>query len=138
MEPSHDSLTWLLVEGLLPLFGAGVLYVLWGVALYIAANPQPKLTAFGFAWKEALDPLGWLYGGGILAVQSLVKTWTNGALITKIFFGLEVLACLVLLFAAMTQRGQNANWKPPTSLTASAAALMVAILAEGFLVYHGV
>lgn len=123
------------VEGLLPLCGAGALYLFWGLARFIAANPK---TGFTFAWKEALDPFGWLYGGAILAVQLLVKILSQQGLPAVAFFlGFEGFACMILLIAAMNERGQKATWKPPAAVTGVAAFLVIAILIQGYVVYNG-
>lgn len=133
-QGGNHAVRWLMIEGLLPLFGAGVLYLIWGTARYVMATRG----SFAFAWKEALDPYGWLYGGGILAAQSLTKSYSkDGWSIVSIFLGLEGLACVILLLAAMTERGQKADWKPPAFATKVAAFLVIVILVEGFLVYHG-
>ncbi len=136
MEHSGDrALRWLLIEGLLPLAGAGVLYLIWGWARYINAKNKSR---FIFAWKEALDPFGWLYGGGILCVQLVIKALAKGGFpFTLAFLAVEGFVCTILLIAAMNERGQDPTWKPPKSLTAIAGALLIAILAQGFLVYHG-
>lgn len=135
MTGAH-SMRWLMIEGLLPLIGAGLLYALWGVARYISTKEKSK---FSFVWMEALDPFGWLYGGGIIAVQSLVKNvGISGWSPISVFLLIEAIVCTFLLIAAMNERGQDATWKPTTSLTAIAAILVAAILYEGFLVYHSV
>jgi hypothetical protein len=134
MEQSgNHEIRWLLIEGLLPLFGAGVLYLIWGTARYVMA----ARGSFNFAWKEALDPYGWLYGGGIIAFQSMTKSLSDqGWSIVSIFLLIEGAACVILLLAAMTQRGEDADWKPTTFATKVAGFLVIAILVEGFLVYH--
>jgi hypothetical protein len=141
---ADDAVRWLMIEGLLPLCGAGVLYIIWGLAKYANANPR---SGFTFAWKEALDPFGWLYGGGILAVQLLVKSLSRqwppaapkflGIPGATIALGVEGVACIILLIAAMDNRGRNAAWKPPATVTAIAVFLMIAILTEGYWVYNG-
>src|SRR4051812_19309499 len=66
---------WLLLEVALPLFGASLLYVGWGAAFRVAHS---KTTPFTFAWKEALDPFGWLYGVAVTAAQSARKLFVSG------------------------------------------------------------
>jgi hypothetical protein len=143
-QNAQNAVRWLMIEGLMPLCGAGVLYLTWGLARFVAANPK---AGFTFVWKEALDPFGWLYGGGILAVQSLVRSLSRQGLPASATFlglpvvatalGIEGFACMMLLIAAMNERGQNAAWKPPATVTAVAAFLVVAILIEGYVVYSG-
>lgn len=69
------QIAWLLLEGLLPLFGAGAIYLVWGVCTYAAATAGSE---FNYRWKEAADPLGWLYGSIIIDEISLVPP--NGEL----------------------------------------------------------
>jgi hypothetical protein len=64
------QVNWLLLEGLLPLAGAGVIYLLWGAFRYVAATDKAQFT---YHWREAADPLGWLYGAIIIAAQSALK-----------------------------------------------------------------
>jgi hypothetical protein len=95
-------------------------------------------SQFTFAWKESIDPFGWLYGGGILSVQLAIKALAKGGFpVVLMFLALEGFTCTILLIAAMNERGEDPAWKPPKSLTGTAAGLVVTILAEGFLVYHG-
>jgi hypothetical protein len=50
---------WLLFEGIIPLFGAGFLYLAWGGVRRITAM---SWSTSSYAWKETIDPMGWLYG----------------------------------------------------------------------------
>lgn len=63
----NEPIRWLLIEGVAALFGAGGLYLLVGLCFKIAGSAAP------FAWREAFDPLGWLYGGLVIGVQSAVR-----------------------------------------------------------------
>ena len=120
---------WLFIEGLAPLLGAGVLYVLWGIFRYLATDNK---QSFSYEWWQAADPLGWLYGAVIIAVQSAMKCTAakNNVLLWMCVFG--GLACLLLLMAAMTDRGTKQAWKPPSSLQITAVLLVAAILYAGF------
>jgi hypothetical protein len=121
---------WLVMEGLLPLLGAGALYVSLGVALYVAAT---KGVPFTFSWKEWIDPLGWLYGGAILAVQAGMTSLDSHSPFHVTFFCFAAGAMsLLFLLAAMTNRGQQAAWQPPFSLKLIAAFLVVVILYAGY------
>jgi hypothetical protein len=121
---------WLVIEGLVPLLGAGALYLSLGVAFYVASQ---KNLPFNFSWKEWIDPLGWLYGAAILAVQAGTSSLQLGRpfLLTLFCFGAGVVS-LLFLFAAMTSRGQQPTWEPPFSLKVTAALLVVAVLAAGY------
>lgn len=120
-------LRWLIVEGLLPLFGAGFLYCLWGCARYLTT---PRTQQFQFAWHEAIDSLGWLSGILIIAVQAAIKSWAavEGEIIS---FGCiaGAVVCFLVLLSAMNERGQSSTWKPPLSTKIFSFFLVVAILA---------
>lgn len=121
---------WLMLEALLPMFGASLLFLLWGLAR-LAAAVDPR--QFSFHWAAAIDPMGWLYGGAILAIQAGSKSlglpdpawlnWTSfsGALLSLLF-----------LVAAMTERGQRSDWKPNIFFTALSLTLVTAIVAVSF------
>ena len=128
------AVRWIFLEGLLPLAGAGVLYLIWGWARYMNAQDKSKFT---FAWGEAKDPLGWLYGGGILSVQLIIKS-VSGKLPLALPFllGADAALCTILLLSAMTERGQNPSWKPTKSVTTAAVILVATVLVVGAIVYH--
>jgi hypothetical protein len=128
-EPAN----WLVLEGLVPLFGAGVLYLLWGTARYVARSPG---VAIPFSWKEWMDPLGWLYGAIILAVQAGVRSYQfhESLALTVACFAAGGIS-LFLLIAAMNERGAKPTWVPTTLLKVVAALLIVAILAAGYQVH---
>jgi hypothetical protein len=123
------AVRWLFVDGLLPLLGAAVLFLLWGFARYLAA---PSGKAFCYSWKEAFDPIGWLYGATILAIQSGARASSsdNG----PVRFGLYICAgvALILLLAAMTNRGEDPAWKPKPSFQMTTILLIFAILTAGY------
>jgi hypothetical protein len=121
--------SWLMLEGVLPLTGAGILYLLWGFFRYTSTNNK---AAFKYEWWEAVDPLGWLYGAVIISAQSASKGFTSGSheVLSWMCIG-GGFACLMLLLAAMTDRGGDAAWKPPASLQLSAALLVIMILYAG-------
>jgi len=125
--------SWLLLEGLLPLAGAGVIYLLWGVFRYVAAVDK----SFKYHWSEAADPLGWLYGAVIIAAQSAMKCFSEHGVHQTLAWMcvLGGLACLLLLVAAMTDRAATAAWKPPISLQVFAVVLVGGILYVGLKVH---
>jgi hypothetical protein len=61
---------WLIWEAALPLFGAPVLYLLFRFGKWVTTE---KGTPFNWAWNQALDPMGCLYGGAFLALHAGVK-----------------------------------------------------------------
>ena len=63
---------WAVVEAIAPLLGASVFFLAVGAASYIASDDKEN---FAFAWKEAFDPIGWMYGAAFVAVQSGIKGW---------------------------------------------------------------
>ena len=121
---------WLVVEGLLPLLGAGVLFLLWGAMRWVTASDKSK---FNYSWKEARDPMAWLYGAAILSVQagSTSASIGSSSILTISSFAAGV-GCLLLLLSAMTNRGEDAKWKPPLSLELVVIVLIIAILTAGY------
>lgn len=120
---------WLFLEGILPLLGAATLYTLLGFCTYLVASEG----SFSFQWSQAMDSLGWLYGGVIIAVQSGVKGLdvpNSGALPIACF--VVSFMCLLILIAAMTERGRSSTWQPPRLLKIFSSALVVVILIAGF------
>ncbi len=126
---------WLFFDGLLPLLGAGALFLLWGGIRYVTSSDK---NTFNYSWKEALDPMAWLYGAAILSAQagSTSAASGNSSTLTALCVGAGVVS-LLLLLSAMTNRGENAQWEPPRSLVAVVALLIAAILIAGYEA-HGV
>ena len=128
--PAQTS--WLLLEGLLPLFGAGVIYLVWGVCNYAATAERSE---FAYRWGEAADPLGWLYGAIIIDAQTAVRDFT----LSSHRFALGWLCVvfgvvsLLLLVAAMTGRGATSSWRPTRLLQAVTLVFVGATLYIGFL-----
>jgi hypothetical protein len=127
------EINWLLFEGILPLIGAGLIYLMWGGFRFLAATNKSQ---FKYHWAEASDPLGWLYGAVIIAVQSAFKCFSaqKDQSLAWLCVGGGV-ACLLLLVAAMTDRGATSTWKPPISLQMFAIVLVGAILYAGLKVH---
>jgi hypothetical protein len=127
--PMPTQISWFLFEGLLPLIGAGLIYLLWGVFRYLASTNRAEFT---YHWREADDPLGWLYGSVILAAQSALQSFSshgNQALAWKcLCIGL---LSLLLLVSAMTDRGATSTWKPPLAWQ------LLAIVFVGATLYFG-
>ena len=126
---------WLFFDGLLPLLGAGALFLLWGGIRYVTSGNK---GTFNYSWKEALDPMAWLYGAAILSAQagSTSAASGNSSILTALCVGAGIVS-LLLLLSAMTYRGEDANWEPPRSLEVVAALLIAAILIAGYKA-HGV
>jgi len=101
------QLKWLIFEGALPLFGAGVLYLLWGLLIAIARGSWSP----PFAWREAVDPLGWLYGALIVVIQAAARSFAAKPERTLLAWAcmIGVGFCFMLLLAAMSARGQDAK-----------------------------
>ena len=123
------QIKWLLLEGALPLFGAGLLFTCWGIVLAIAKGN----TATRYAWGEAIDSMGWIYGALTIAIQSGIRSFSASPQATTLGYGCIIGAtvCALLLLAAMGERGADATWRPPLSLKMSAILLVLAILYAG-------
>lgn len=130
------SLRWLLLEALLPIFGAAMIFTLLGMAKWIV-TPKPKRV--NWAWKEALDSIGWLYGGAALAVQTALlgqgtSIYDEEPYVVVICFG-SALVCGSVLAAAMFARGEDADWKPPPMMLAFTCVLMVLLISSAFRIH---
>jgi hypothetical protein len=130
-----DPLEWLVGEGLIPLLGASVLYVVIRAGGWIMSNAKPS---FKFYLGEALDPMGWLYGGAVLAFQTAIRR--GEFLSLRVWLVIEGAVCLMLLVLAMVNRAESkANQKqyvPDKSAGLAAGVLVAGILYTGFLAYH--
>ena len=121
---------WVVLQGILPLLGAGALFLLWGAIRWLTISDKSK---FAYSWAQARDPMAWLYGAAILSVEagSTSASAGNSSSLTILCFVAGVV-CLLLLLSAMTNRGENERWKPPKSLELVAILLIIAILTAGY------
>jgi hypothetical protein len=120
---------WLLIEGLLPLFGASVVFLLLGVGKKLTTPGRP------YAWKEAVDSLGWLYGALIIAIQA----WSRCVMDAdkpQYALGAACVLCAILcgtlLFAAMLERGSTPGWAPQAMFKFASVVLVVGVLCAGY------
>ncbi|VVD85242.1 hypothetical protein PIN31115_01321 [Pandoraea iniqua] len=120
---------WVLLEALLPLFGASLIYGFLGVARWLVT---PEIKRVKWAWGEAFDTMGWLYGGVILAVQAGIRGYEAAVhgphLVVVWICFVAAIACAILLSAAMMARGEDHEWKPPTVMLVSTSLLMIVIV----------
>jgi hypothetical protein len=125
-----DSARWLVLEGLVPLLGAAVLYVAFGVARLLAAG---KSSSFKYSWSACVDPLGWLYGVAILGMQAGWKSYGARVSVDRTAFCFVVAgAALLQLFAAFVSLGEDPAWRPPTYLKVVAAFSVLLVLVAGY------
>jgi hypothetical protein len=125
-----SQIKWLVIEGILPMFGAAMLFLIWGIAHSLAQGRRPR-----YAWQEStIDSPGWLYGGLLIAIQAGLKCAASkpdqDALVLASCIG--ALAALFLLLAAMHERARNRRWRPPFSLKFSAFIVVILILIVGY------
>lgn len=126
----NQAVQWLLLEGALPLLGAGILYVLLAFSRWLVSTNK---RAFSVRWRPALDSLSWLYGGVIIAVQTGFKGWgldKAGVLPFVAFIVAGV--CFLVTVAAMLERGQTPGWEPPIMMQLFAALMVAGILYAGY------
>jgi hypothetical protein len=124
---------WLLLEGVVPLFGAGLLYWLYGLA-----RMATSINSTRFAWSEAFDAIGWLYGAFIISIQMEVRA-IAGSLdspLLQLLTAMATLACMVLLLAAMAERGQDSHYRAPLKLKLFSFGLVLTILSVGTLMQN--
>jgi len=124
---SNAQLSWLFFEGLVPVFGAGIIFLLYGWCRYMVG-------ATAYSWNEAIDPQGWLYCGLIIAIQAALRSLQ--AETPKFFLGVFCIVCAtlcgLLLIAVMAERGGNLAWRTPTRLKVGSFVLIVIIIANGY------
>lgn len=125
---NQPQYVWIFIEGIIPLFGASVVYLISGCFKKLASPGS------AFAWKEAVDSMGWLYGSLIIAVQAATRLIGAGPDNVALGFGCIVCAgiCGLQLLSAMNERGAHANWRPPLGFKLTALAVTVVILIAGF------
>jgi hypothetical protein len=108
-----------------------VIYLVWGACRLAATMERSE---FNYRWGEAADPLGWLYGAIIIAAQTAVRDFTLSS--HRFVLGwISVFAgvvCLLLLVAAMTNRGATSSWRPPPLFQ------MLTVVCVGWTLYVGV
>ncbi|VVE57270.1 hypothetical protein [Pandoraea commovens] len=124
---------WVLLEALLPLFGATLIYGFLGAAKWLVT---PACRRVKWAWGQAFDSMGWLYGGAILAVQSGLRGVDHSvsgqnSIAVWICFGTALL-CGAVVAAGMITRGEIPEWKPPGILIVFTCVLMAVIVVSAY------
>src|SRR5471030_924921 len=126
---SDEQLSWLFFEGLVPVFGAGIIFLLYGGCRYMVG-------ATAFSWKAAIDPQGLLFFGFIIPIQAAFRS--PEAKTPQFFLGVFCIFCAtlcgLLLIAAMAERGGNLAWRAPTRLKVGSFFLIVVIITAGYAV----
>jgi hypothetical protein len=117
---------------MLPMFGAGVLYLFVGLALMVVRGTTSVSRTY--AWREAIDSMGWLYGSLTITIQAASKCFsaTPQAKFTGTWCIICACFCALFLVIAMTERGQNAAWKPPLPLQIFALILAISAIVLGY------
>jgi hypothetical protein len=117
-------------KGVVSVFGPAVLF--WGLTwVFKMVGHDPRKDW----WKEAFDPLGWLFGSMILTTECAFKAFRAEGVSSFWGWLSAVAGILALLFvsAAMVMRTiKPQNWKFPTQLLWIAGALSIGIIAFGF------
>jgi multisubunit Na+/H+ antiporter MnhB subunit len=128
-----EALKWLLIEGMVPMFGAGVIYLAMGVCVLIVEKKKGK--RFTYPWKEALDPIGWLYGGAVLSTMIAVRSASPA--VSAALQGFAICAsavCLLLLITAFRTKAEDPAWRPSALMSTASGILVAGTLYTGFLV----
>lgn len=123
MDP---AIKWLVFEGIAPLLGATLLYLANSGCSYIVAG---RLAP----WRHAVDSMGWLYGGAVLAMQSGFRGYPldKAGVLPAVSF-VAAGACLLILLTAMNERGRNDEWVPGNLLKFSSGVMVGVILWSGY------
>jgi len=128
-----EAVKWLLIEGVVPLFGAGVIYLAMGLCVLVVEKQKGK--PFSYPWREAFDPIGWLYGGAVLSTMIAVRSSAVVVPATLESFAiLAAAACMLLLITAFRTKAERPDWKPSTLMSWVSGILVAATLYTGFLV----
>jgi hypothetical protein len=119
---------WLLTEGLIPLFGAGIVYLIWGWFRKLAAPGN------SYVWRAAIDSMGWLYGAIIIAIQSANRFFGAGPDHRAMAIGCVACAifCGMQLLAGMCERGANPAWQPQATFKIPAIIFVAVTLWFGY------
>jgi hypothetical protein len=128
-----EAVKWLLIEGLVPIFGAGAIYLAMGLCVLVVEKQKGK--PFSYPWREAFDPIGWLYGGAVLSMMIAVRS--AAAVVPPILQGFAIgasAACMLLLITAFRTKAEKADWKPSNLMSWVSGILVAATLYTGFLV----
>jgi len=122
-----EQLNWLFIEGLTPVFGAGLIFLLYGFCRYIAGAKK-------ILWREAIDSSGWLYGSLVISIHSAVKCLKPDTL--EIPLGITNILCAIVcgftLIATMTERGSSPYWQAPMKLKFGSFAMAVFVIMLGY------
>jgi len=125
---------WLVLDGLVPLLGANLAYILMGIAMRNAFDKDAK--EFTFPLEPAWDPMAWLYGTCVIAFQLGSTAVGSNGIAGTLFFGIAVL-CSFQLMVCMHYRAREQTWKPPRSLKLTALVAIVAVLGGGYVFKNG-
>jgi hypothetical protein len=129
MASMADATKWLMLEAFVPLGGASVLFLCQVLPRYLADRNK---GSFRFAWTDALDPLGWLYGGVILALQSGLRVGSDRFGTMNIGCYVGAFACGMCLLAAMEARRADPGWRPTRSIHIVSVLLVAIIVGVGY------
>jgi UDP-N-acetylmuramyl pentapeptide phosphotransferase/UDP-N-acetylglucosamine-1-phosphate transferase len=128
MDPSSR---WL-IEGCVPLLGGAAIFLLIGLGSWLTHGAKDK-ESFSFAWREALDPLGWLYGAAVLGVQlAWYSLAAKNEILVAVLFGAAAAVCMLVLAVGMLNRGRSAEWRGRPRLSYFAILVVVGILVLGY------
>ena len=128
-----EAVKWLLIEGLVPIFGAGAIYLAMGLCVLVVEKQKGK--PFNYPWREAFDPIGWLYGGAVLSMMIAVRSAAAVVPATLQVFAIGAsAACMLLLITAFRTKAEKADWKPSNLMSWVSGILVAATLYTGFLV----
>jgi hypothetical protein len=126
----NEPTRWFLMEGLLPLIGASVLFLAQATARFVV---QTERSGFRFGFKEMLDGPAWLYGAAVLAIQQAGKAQGHNdcSALGWFCYGAAAGSALIVM-AGLEERRRDDKYRPPTSVHIVAIILMTIVLGSGY------
>lgn len=116
----------------MPMFGPGLLFVLWCAIQWVVS---PK----AYPLKSALDPMGWLYVGAGMAIPCAVDSYSR-KIITPMSIGVGAgaLICVLLVLAGMAEKAKTTSWEPRKLMHVVAAVVAIGLVIVSYNVHADV
>jgi hypothetical protein len=126
--------SWFFFEVLPPLAGPPAAFIVVGFFAWISRGKPTKggpVNAFVYDWSLAWDPMTWLYGTILLAIQLGLASGGWGSFSGVVFY-LDAMLCVGLLASSMARRGSQSDWEFTISLSTLAIVAVAAAVLFGY------